>query len=105
MEKTKFIKETDRKGTYIVEGWVKPKNVFSIKQFVCLVQEQETEKETQALADHLIKQLEKAQKWDELDEKISKYYPDEPNDDNQNDGFDDGLIGIGEAAALAFGYL
>ena len=55
--KTKFIKETDRKGTYIIEGAVKPKNVFSIKRFICQVQEQETEKETQEVADMLIKAL------------------------------------------------
>ena len=55
--KTKFIKETDRKGTYIIEGEVKPQNVFSINRFICQVQEQETEKETQEVADMLIKAL------------------------------------------------
>ncbi|MEE6129132.1 hypothetical protein V2E39_17155 [Chryseobacterium arthrosphaerae] len=102
MEKTKFIKEQDRKGTDIIEGWVKPGNVFSIKRFICQVAPQETEKETQELADYILKSLEKARKWDELDSKISKYYPEDSEKEND---VDDGLIGIGEAAASAFGYL
>lgn len=57
MEKTTFIKQSDRKGTYIVEGWIKPGNVFSVKRFVCLVQPQETEKETQKLANELLEKL------------------------------------------------
>lgn len=60
--KTKFIKETDRKGTYIIEGEVQPKNVFSIKRFICQVQEQETEAETQEVADMIIEALTKNQK-------------------------------------------
>lgn len=56
--KTTFIKETDNRGrTYIIEGSVKPKNVFSIKRFICEVQEQETEKETQELADMILSKL------------------------------------------------
>ncbi|MFV8268428.1 hypothetical protein ACNQGP_00650 [Flavobacterium sp. GT2N3] len=54
---SKFIKHTDRKGTDIIEGEVKPGNVFSIKRFICKVQEQETEKETQEIADMLVKVL------------------------------------------------
>ena len=57
-----IIKEKDRKGTYIIEGEVQPKNVFSIKRFICQVQEQETEKETQEVADMLIEALTKHQK-------------------------------------------
>jgi hypothetical protein len=56
--KTIFVKETDRSGkTYIIEGMKKPNNVFSIKRFVCEVQEQETEKETQELADMILTKL------------------------------------------------
>lgn len=47
----------------------------------------------------------KADKWDKLDEKISKFYPDGHTDDTEDNEYDDGLIGIGEAAARAFGYL
>lgn len=56
--KTTFVKETDDKGrTYIVEGVKKPGNVFSITRFICEVQEQETEKETQELADFILNKL------------------------------------------------
>lgn len=42
--KTNFVKETDPSGkTYIIEGTIEPGNVFSIKRFICEVQEQETE--------------------------------------------------------------
>lgn len=58
--KTKFVKETDRRGkTYIIEGTTQFDNVFSIKRFVCEVQEQETEQETQKLADWLLDKLNK----------------------------------------------
>lgn len=43
----------------------------------------------------------KAEKWDKLDDEISKFYRE---DDEVNDEFGD-LIDIGEAAAIAFGYL
>lgn len=60
--KTKFVKETDRKGTYVIEGELKPKNIFSIKRFICQIQEQETDKETQEVADMVIDALNKNQK-------------------------------------------
>ncbi len=60
--KTKFIKHTDRKGTDIIEGEVQPGNVFSIKRFICKVQEQETEKETQEVADLLLEALNQIKK-------------------------------------------
>ena len=47
----------------------------------------------------------KADKWDALDKKIAKYYA-EPDDEDYDKSLDEsGLIGIGEAAAIAFGYL
>lgn len=56
--KTKFVKETDSSGkTYIIEGTILPGNVFSIKRFICEVQEQETEQETQEVADMLLNKL------------------------------------------------
>lgn len=56
--KTKFVKETDPSGkTYIIEGTIQPGNVFSIKIFICEVQEQETDQETQELADMLLNKL------------------------------------------------
>lgn len=56
--KTKFVKETDPSGkTYIIEGTILPGNVFSIKRFICEVQEQETEQEAQEVADMLLNKL------------------------------------------------
>ena len=56
--KTKFVKETAPSGkTYIIEGTILPGNVFSIKRFICEVQEQETEQKTQELADMLLNKL------------------------------------------------
>lgn len=46
----------------------------------------------------------KADKWEELDEKISKYYVDENGEELSDDAGGD-LCDIGEAAATAFGYL
>lgn len=55
---TKFVKETDdRKRTYIIEGEEKKGNVFSIKRFICQIQNQETDEETQQVADMLLKSL------------------------------------------------
>jgi len=56
-----FIKEgPDEKGrTYIIEGEKQPKQVFSINRFICEVQRQETEEETQAVADLLLEKLNK----------------------------------------------
>jgi len=54
--KTKFVKETDRKGTYIIEGSFDG-TFFNIKRFICQVQEQETEQETQEVADMLLNKL------------------------------------------------
>ncbi len=54
---TKFVKETDKRGTYIIEGTETAKGLFSIKRFICQVQEQETESETQEVADMLLSKL------------------------------------------------
>lgn len=51
---------------------------------------------------------EKAEKWDRLDEKISKCYPeyDDHAEENDDDDYDNTDLGtIGELAASAFGYL
>ena len=48
----------------------------------------------------------KAEKWDKLDEKIGKFYENDIDDEENEDGEDEGnLIDIGEVAAIAFGYL
>lgn len=59
MSKTTFIKEgpDDRGRIFIIEGEIQPKKVFSIKRFICEVQQQETPEETQALADMLLEKL------------------------------------------------
>lgn len=55
--KTIFVKETDRKGTHIIEGEERPNHTLSIKRIICVVAEQETEAETQELADLIIEKL------------------------------------------------
>lgn len=58
-----------------------------------------------------IKQLEeenrilkiKANKWDLLDEEIGKFYND--FDEDEDEDYEGSLLDIGEAAAIAFGYL
>ncbi len=59
MAEIQFIKEgPDKRGTIsIIEGTVKPGNVFSVKRFICDVCPQQTEKETEAIADLLLKKL------------------------------------------------
>lgn len=51
----------------------------------------------------------KAEKWDALAAKIGKYYATEEDDDYDEDfekeADNNGLLGIGELAASAFGYL
>lgn len=51
-----FIKEgPDKRGrTYIIEGEDKGNNIFSVKRFICEIQKQETEEETQAVADMVL---------------------------------------------------
>lgn len=48
------------------------------------------------------KYIAKAKKWDELDEKIGKFY-DEENENSEEE--EDTLLDIGETACIAFGYL
>ncbi len=43
----------------------------------------------------------KAEQWDRLHDIISEYY----DDDNPKSHEEDGLINIGEQAAMAFGFL
>jgi len=62
-----------------------------------------TEKEIQAAPRQEEIWKAKAAKWDALGEKIAKYYPDGEEEEKFDDS--EGLIGIGEAAATAFGYL
>ena len=50
----------------------------------------------------------KSEKWDKLDEKIGKFYENDIDDEENEDGEDEdegNLIDIGEVAAIAFGYL
>mgnify|MGYP003437561107 CR=1 FL=1 len=48
----------------------------------------------------------KSEKWDKLDEEIGKFYENDIDDEENEDGEDEGnLIDIGEVAAIAFGYL
>ena len=65
--KTIFIRETDKKGTSIIEGEAKANNVFSVKRFICDIQRQETEKETQEVADMLLKKKKKKKKTNDLE--------------------------------------
>lgn len=56
---TSFIKEgPDKRGrTYIIEGEEKAGQVCSIKRFICEIVLQETEKETQEVADMILEKL------------------------------------------------
>lgn len=55
---TKFVRHIDDKGrTYIIEGTEKANHVFVIKQFICEVQEQETQEETAKLAKMILQKL------------------------------------------------
>ena len=48
----------------------------------------------------------KSEKWDKLDEEIGKFYENDIDDEENEDGEDEGnLIDIGGVAAIAFGYL
>lgn len=47
---------------------------------------------------------EKAEKWDALEDKISKFYFDDDGEEKEDDDGGD-LCDIGEAAAMAFGFL
>ena len=48
----------------------------------------------------------KSEKWDKLDEKIGKFYENDIDDEENEDGEDEGnLIDIGGVVAIAFGYL
>lgn len=58
MKIRKFIKETDRKGTSIFEvDEDKSTMTRSIVRFICDVGRQETEEQTQELADYLLDKL------------------------------------------------
>jgi hypothetical protein len=53
-----YTKETDKRGKVcIIEGIDKGNQVLSVTRFICDVQTQGTEKETQELADLIIKAL------------------------------------------------
>lgn len=63
-----------------------------------------------AKTDYTNKQVEewkkKAEKWDKLEESIRGFYFDKDGNELDFDSEDtDGLCGIGEVAATAFGYL
>jgi len=51
--------------------------------------------------DTAVNALIKADKWDILDEKIGAFYVDDVSTEDDESG----LVGIGEIAAVAFGYL
>lgn len=48
---------------------------------------------------------EKAEKWDALEKEIATFYVDEEGNEIPYDEEGMGLIGIGEAAAMAFGFI
>jgi hypothetical protein len=101
-----FKKESDKKGTYIIEGEEKEDQVFSIKRFICQVQDQGSNEKTQEVADLLLSALAKAAKWDALEKEVDACYflpdgeerPDDPDDEEYRD-----LTHIGEVTAKAFG--
>lgn len=52
---TIFVKQKDKQKWYIIEGIEKPGQVLSVKRFICEITPQETEKETEQLADFVLK--------------------------------------------------
>ena len=56
---TKFVKEgpDDRGRIYIIEGIEKSGNTFAIERFICQVEPQETEEETEAVVNLLLDKL------------------------------------------------
>ena len=47
----------------------------------------------------------KAEKWDALEKQIAKFYAEPEEEDYDAELDESGLIGIGETAAAAFGFL
>jgi len=78
----------DSQLTGLVDVSVNPPKVF------CYCSEE--------VANVILKNKTKSEKWDKLDEKIGKYYNEENESTEEEEG---SLLDIGEAAAGAFGYL
>lgn len=73
--------------------------IFELKSKITMAKKKET------YTDKQIQEWKaKAEKWDDLDEKIGKFYLDENGEELEDDEGGD-LVDIGEAAAMAFGYL
>lgn len=49
-----YVKQSDKRGTYIIEGERKNGNTFVIKRFICTVHRGQTEEETEDVADMLV---------------------------------------------------
>lgn len=62
---------------------------------------------SEEVANAILKNKIKSEKWDKLDEEIGKYYENDTDDDEENEDeeFEGSLLDIGETAAIAFGYL
>jgi hypothetical protein len=73
----------------IVDVSTNPPTVF------CLCEEEST-------ANEILKSIIKAEKWDKLDDEIGKFYNEEDEDSDEDEG---SLLEIGETACIAFGYL
>jgi len=78
----------DSQLTGLVDVSVNPPKVF------CYCSEE--------VANVILKNKTKSEKWDKLDEEIGKYYNEENESTEEEEG---SLLDIGEAAADAFGYL
>lgn len=78
----------DSQLTGLVDVSVNPPKVF------CYCSEE--------VANVILKNKTKSEKWDKLDEKIGKYYNEENESTEEEEG---SLLDIGEAVAGAFGYL
>lgn len=67
---------------------------------------------SEEVANVILKNKTKSEKWAELDEEIGKFYENDTDDDdneddeeNEDDESEGNLIDIGEVAAMAFGYI
>jgi len=94
MEKLMYAKRiNDSQLTGLVDVSINPPKVF------CYCSEE--------VANVILKNKTKSEKWDKLDEEIGKYYENDTDDDEENEDEESegNLLDIGETAAIAFGYL
>ena len=59
----------------------------------------------QKTAEYVLECIQKARNWDKLGKEIESFYINKDGNPIEDDGEDEGLIGIGECAASAYGWI